>query len=106
MDLRSDSVVHPSWLEVLSDPVRLSVLDSLSRLGVATTVDLMSHTHTSDRTLRRHLDALVSLGVVRELPGQSDGETPGRPADRFALEPRIGDRVATLLKLLEQPLAP
>jgi predicted ArsR family transcriptional regulator len=106
VDVRSDSVVHSSWLDVLTDPVRLGILRTLSQKGVARTADLMSSTHTSERTLRRHLDALVAVGVVRELRGESDGQTPGRPASRFALEARIQERAEALFTLLEGPLVP
>lgn len=102
---RSDSVVHSSWLDVLTDPVRLGILRTLCQQGVTRTADLMSSTHASERTLRRHLDALVAVGVVQEIRGESDGETPGRPASRFALETRTQESAAALFKLLEQPLA-
>lgn len=77
------------WLEVIADPIRLSILRSLSQVSDATTSDLATRGQASSQTLRRHLDALVSLGVIREHPAQSDGETPGRPAARYSLPGEI-----------------
>lgn len=98
--------MHPSWLSVLSDPVRLSVMLALVVLGEGSAGELRSWSHTSDPTLRRHLDALGALGLVEEIPGESDGESPGRPASRFRLEPEASERAKALLAVLREPLGP
>jgi len=82
----------------------LVVLRSLCKLGAATTSELSRESHTSDRTTRRHLEALVALGVVQEHVGESDGITPGRPASRFALDGDAQEQVSTLFGLLSEPL--
>jgi predicted ArsR family transcriptional regulator len=77
-----------SWLHAVADPVRLHILVSLFTTAEATAADLASGL-SSPQTLRRHLEALVSIGVVAETAGASDGETPGRPAARFRLDPSV-----------------
>jgi len=86
------------WLEVIADPVRLGILRSLSELPEATTSDLAERGQASSQTLRRHLEALVSVGVVRVHPAQSDGETPGRPAARFSLSSEIRQSVRAVFE--------
>jgi predicted ArsR family transcriptional regulator len=75
-------------LSAVADPVRLHIFRSLLSTVEATATDLAAGL-ASPQTLRRHLEALVSTGVVAETPGASDGETPGRPAARFRLEPNV-----------------
>jgi len=87
------------WLEVVADPVRLGILRALSQLSEATASDLAARGQASSQTLRRHLEALVSLGVIREHPAKSDGETPGRPAARFSLSAEMRDSVRSILEL-------
>ena len=87
----------PSWLAVVADPIKLHIVSSLSRVDEATAADLASSGQASDQTLRRHLDALVSVGLIRENPGESDGETPGRPAARFTLQPAVRKSVQSVL---------
>lgn len=87
-----------SWLEVIADPVRLGILRSLSQVANATTTDLASWAQASSQTLRRHLDALVSVGVIVEHPAESDGETPGRPAARFSLPAEMRESVRAVLQ--------
>lgn len=84
------------WLAGIADPVRLYILCALSEMGEATAADLAAEGQASPQTLRRHLEALVALGVIRERPGESDGETPGRPPARFSLpaDVRQGVRAA------------
>lgn len=77
------------WLDVVADPVRLHILRSLSGVSEATATDLIARGPASGQTVRRHLDDLVAVGVVEERPGESDGETPGRPAARFSLHPEV-----------------
>jgi predicted ArsR family transcriptional regulator len=97
--------VHPSWLAVLSDPVRLNLLRCLAETEAAmTSGDLAPRAHTSERTVRRHLDALVELGLAEERRGQSDGETRGRPAASFALAAPARQAISALFELLSQPL--
>jgi predicted ArsR family transcriptional regulator len=97
---------HPSWIEVLSDPVRLNLLFLLSTHGKATAAELAARSPASERTVRRHLDGLVALGLAVETQGKSDGETAGRPAGRYLLERRVRPRLARLFKVLEHPLGP
>jgi predicted ArsR family transcriptional regulator len=87
------------WLDVVADPVRLHILRSLSQLGEATAGDLAVHSQASYQTLRRHLDALQTGGVIRARPGRSDGETPGRPAARFSLPPEVRESVRAVFGL-------
>ncbi len=84
-------------LNAIADPVRVHILRSLSEVGMATAADLTAGAALSHHTLRRHLSALVVTGVLREHPGESDGETPGRPATRFSLNPAAKDGVTKLL---------
>jgi predicted ArsR family transcriptional regulator len=86
------------WLETIADPVRLGILRSLSQVREATTADLASRGQASSQTLRRHLEALVSLGVIDEHPPRSDGETPGRPAARFSLPLDLRESVRSTLE--------
>ncbi len=86
------------WLEVIADPIRLGILRSLSRIEEATASDLATWSQASSQTLRRHLEALVSLGVIHEHPAQSDGETPGRPAARFSLSSDVQESVRSVFE--------
>lgn len=86
------------WLEFIADPVRLGILRSLSEVPEATTSDLAERGQASSQTLRRHLEALVSLGVIEAHPARSDGETPGRPAARFSLAGEIRDSVCAVFR--------
>jgi DNA-binding transcriptional ArsR family regulator len=85
------------WLEVIADPIRLTILRSLSQVEEATASDLATWSQASSQTLRRHLEALVSLGVIREHPARSDGETPGRPPARFSLPAGMRESVRSVL---------
>jgi DNA-binding transcriptional ArsR family regulator len=86
------------WLEVIADPIRLGILRSLSQVGEATISDLADWGQASSQTLRRHLEALVNLGVIDEHPARSDGETPGRPAARFSLPYEVGRSVRSIFE--------
>lgn len=88
--------VH-NWLDAIADPTRLHILRALIDLPDATITDLLVD-WASSQTLRRHLDALVTTGVIDEKPGQSDGETPGRPAARFSLVPEIRADLSAVLR--------
>jgi predicted ArsR family transcriptional regulator len=74
---------------VVADPVRLQILRALSQVTDATASELAAGSPASYQTLRRHLEALETFGVIRERPGVSDGETSGRPAARFSLSPEV-----------------
>jgi DNA-binding transcriptional ArsR family regulator len=86
------------WLEVIADPVRLGILRSLSQVETATASDLATWGQASSQTLRRHLDALASLGVIDEHPARSDGETPGRPAAHYSLSAEMRESVRAVLQ--------
>jgi DNA-binding transcriptional ArsR family regulator len=88
-------------LEVIVDPIRLGILRSLSQVPEATASDLATWGQASSQTLRRHLEALVSLGVIREHPARSDGETPGRPAAHFSLPAEIRESVRSVFGTTE-----
>jgi predicted ArsR family transcriptional regulator len=98
--------VHRSWAAILTDPVRLGLMQGLSEIGTATTPELAERCHTSDPTVRRHLEALKAFGLVREQPGERDGLTPGRPARRFTLSPEAATKMRALFDLLTEPLVP
>jgi DNA-binding transcriptional ArsR family regulator len=85
------------WLDGVADPVRLHILRSLSQVAEATAANLTYCSQASHQTLRRHLEALVTLGVIEERQGESDGETPGRPATRFRLPPEVRRSVRAVL---------
>ncbi len=85
------------WLVGIADPVRLHILCVLSEVADATAADLAAAAQASPQTLRRHLEALVSLRVIVEQPGESDGETPGRPAARFSLSAEVRESVRSAL---------
>jgi DNA-binding transcriptional ArsR family regulator len=94
--LEADAPKVARWLEVVADPVRLGILRSLSHVAEATAGDLAIRAQASSQTLRRHLEALVSLGVIDEHPARSDGETPGRPAARFSLPWEVRESVRAI----------
>lgn len=98
--------LDPSWVAILSDPARLSLLHGLCQLEAATIVELRKMCHTSDPTVRRHLEALVALGLVREEPAERDRITSGRPPKRFVLAADAADRLCALFRLLSEPLVP
>ena len=87
-----------SWLDAIAEPTRLYILRALLRVPDATVAELMA-SRTSAQTLRRHLDALVSTGVIAEYAGESDGETPGRPAARFRLVPEVREGLSLLIAM-------
>lgn len=97
---KQGTAVDPSWLAVLSDPVRLSLLRCLCEVEAASAAELAPRAHTGERTARRHLEALVGLGLAEELEGRSDGETPGRPAASYALPGAVRERALALFELL------
>lgn len=98
--------IHPTWLEVLADPVRLDVLVALSSAGSGSVSEIAQCCHAGERTVRRHLDALAALGLARQSLVGSGGERPGRPPTRFIIDERVRGRVMALFALVRQPLAP
>jgi predicted ArsR family transcriptional regulator len=78
---------------VVADPVRLQILRVLSQVADATVSELAARSPASYQTLRRHLEALETFGVIQAQPGVSDGETSGRPAARFSLSPDVRESV-------------
>jgi predicted ArsR family transcriptional regulator len=93
-------------MAILTDPVRLSLLRGLCQLKSATISELRGLCHTSDPTVRRHLEALATLGLVREERSEPDGVTPGRPARRFVLDAEAATRLCALFEVLSEPLVP
>lgn len=79
-------------IDGIADPVRLGLVRCLAAEGEVTAAELSRRCQASGPTVRRHLEALVASGIVAEVPGASDGVTPGRPAARFSLRPqaRVG----------------
>lgn len=98
--------IHPSWHEILTDPVRLDVLLALSLSGSGSAGEVARSCHAGERAVKRHLHALVTLGLVRETRPGSDGERPGRPPTRYILDGAVRERVTHLFALLKQPLQP
>lgn len=101
-----DSSIHPTWLEVLTDPVRLDVLFALSSHGSGSAAEIAACCHAGERTVKRHLHALVALGLAREARVGSGSERPGRPPTRFILDGVVRERAKALFALLIQPLTP
>jgi|GEM_PF-5229115 len=101
-----NNTVHPTWLEVLSDPVRCDILFALSLTGAGSAGEVAQRCHASERTVKRHLDALVALGLARRSRGESDIERSGRPPVRFILDGAVRERARAMLALLSQPLGP
>jgi predicted ArsR family transcriptional regulator len=87
---------RPGWLDVVADPVRLQILRHLSQVSEATASELTTRNQASYQTLRRHLEVLEAFGVIEARPGQSDGETSGRPATRFSLSPEVRESVRSV----------
>lgn len=90
----TDASLPPShWLFLVADPVRMGILRSLSETAEATAPELAEVGKASVQTMRRHLGALVAVGIIDERAGESDGETAGRPAVRFSLRPDVRQSV-------------
>lgn len=85
------------WLDVVADPVRLQILCRLSEVADATASELATDSPASYQTLRRHLEALEAVGVIRARPGVSDGERSGRPPARFSLDPGLRESVRSAI---------
>lgn len=87
-------------LDGIADPVRLGLVRSLVERRETTAAELSGSCQASGPTIRRHLEALVSSGIVVEAAGASDGITPGRPAARFSLRPEARESLARLFGLI------
>jgi predicted ArsR family transcriptional regulator len=83
-------------LDGIADPVRLGLVRCLAERKEATAAELSGRCQASGPTVRRHLEALVSSGIVAEAAGESDGATPGRPAARFSLRPEARESLTRL----------
>lgn len=83
-------------IDGIADPVRLGLVRCLAMSREATAAELSGRCQASGPTIRRHLEALVSSGIVAEVAGESDGATPGRPAARFSLHPEVRESLARL----------
>lgn len=81
------------WLDVIADPVRLQILRRLSSVADATAPELAADSPASYQTLRRHLEALETFGVIETRKGMSDGSTAGRPPARFRLTAEVRESV-------------
>ena len=103
-EVTSTAGVHASWLDVLGDPIRIRLLESLVQVGEASAVELREWINASEPALRRHLETMVALGLAVERQGASDGLTPGRPPSRYRLEPEVRERALRLFDLLADPL--
>jgi predicted ArsR family transcriptional regulator len=88
-----------SLLDSIADPVRLGLVRCLVKIREATAAELSGHCQASGPTIRRHLEALVTSGIVAEAVGESDGTTPGRPAARFSLRPEVRESLARVSAL-------
>lgn len=100
------TAVHHTWLPVLTDPVRLTLLRLLHQYEITSVRELAEMAHTSNRTLRRHLEALIALGFVREVEADWESISAGRPASRFLLSPRVRRGLDDLFAVLSHPLEP
>lgn len=87
----------PGVIVGIADPVRLELIRRLTEVEEATAAELSECCEASRPTVRRHLEALVAVGLVAAVEGTSDGYTPGRPATRFSLAPEISASVRALL---------
>jgi predicted ArsR family transcriptional regulator len=83
-------------LNGIADPVRLGLVRCLAEGREATAAELSGSCQASGPTIRRHLEALVTSGIVAEVAGESDGATPGRPAARFSLSPEVRESLTRL----------
>ena len=63
-------------MRALADPVRLALVDQLTRRGPATTAALASHAGISVDAVRDHVEALAAVGLVE--PDGDNWRTPGR----------------------------
>lgn len=87
-------------LSFIADPVRLHIYTLVDR-GEATVAQLTaSMDGASTQTVRRHLDALVTSGVIQRQASHGRG-TAGRPADRYSLTRAAHAKGIRVLRALE-----
>jgi predicted ArsR family transcriptional regulator len=86
-----------SLIAGIADPVRLEVIQFLTRMKRATAAQLGENCAASTPTLRRHLGALVAIGVIIEEAVTGDGVTPGRPATSFSLTPEMHAQAVSVI---------
>jgi DNA-binding transcriptional ArsR family regulator len=95
---RPEVLVKPvRWLRVIAEPTRLEILRLLMETRSATASELTGNGCASGPTVRRHLQALVTMGVVKEDVGESDGETTGRPPARYSLPSEVRAGLSLLM---------
>jgi len=94
------------WVTILRDPARVWLLRALCELEAPTISELREVCHTSDPTVRRHLEALEALGLVRAEPAERNGVTSSRPPTRFVIAGDAVERLCALFQLLSEPLVP
>lgn len=87
------------WLEGIADPVKLGVVRALALTRPATVSQIAKRCQASVPTVRRHLSALVAMGIVIEEDGESNGSTVGRPAIRYTLPGSVLRSVQEFLAL-------
>jgi predicted ArsR family transcriptional regulator len=72
-----------SWLEALSDPIRLRIVRCLARGGPASLPDLAEAAEVHRNTVRPHVARLESAGLLVRVRPTPTG--PGRPVVRYRL---------------------
>lgn len=80
-------VPQAGWLEAVANPIRLRIVRHLSDRESASLDELSQAVSAQRNTVRSHLRALMSAGVVARTPGESEGRL-GRPPARYRLERR------------------
>lgn len=70
-------------LEAIADPIRLSIVRTLSERGPATLLQLAESAKAHVNTIRQHVKALEASGFLHRTEGPSGG--PGRPQQRYRL---------------------
>lgn len=98
--------VDQALLVGIADPLRLALVLCLARLGQATAPRLGELCDASLPTVRRHLETLVTIGIVTQAPGISDGATSGRPASRFSLRREVRERAQRLMETYGETVTP
>lgn len=88
-----------SWLAGIGSPIRLHILCFLAEAPEASVAELLAGgVPGSPSAVRRHLRALVSMGLVREIPSLWAEGRAGRPAARFTVEAALTERVRALIE--------
>jgi DNA-binding transcriptional ArsR family regulator len=82
-------VSQAGWLDAVANPIRLRIVRFLNRRESASLHELAEAVDAQRNTVRVHLRALMSAGVVVRLPGRPEGGRLGRPPARYRLERRL-----------------